>query len=63
MPTYIIIEQDGKVSRESLSMEGCPRCKADKGVERPEAKHIRIYRRPSPQFPTQEAGENARGRG
>lgn len=53
MAIYFIIEEDGKVSRESLRIEGCPRCGIDKGIERPEEKHIRVYRRPVPPFPTQ----------
>lgn len=53
MPQYFIIEEDGSLSRESLRIDGCPKCGTDKGVERPEAKSIRIYRRSSPPFPTQ----------
>ena len=53
MPIFLIIEEAGKVSRESLDLDGCPRCGCDKGVERPEAREIRIYRRPSPPYPTQ----------
>lgn len=53
MPVYLIIEEKGKVSRESLDFDGCPKCGCDKGVDRPEAREIRVYRRPSPPFSTQ----------
>ena len=53
MPIYLIIEENGKLSRESLNFDGCPKCGRDKGIERPEAREIRVYRHPSPPFPSQ----------
>lgn len=52
MPVYIIVEESGKTTRENLDFDGCPRCGRDKGETRPEAREIRVYRRPVPPYPT-----------
>ena len=53
MPIYLVIQEDGTIRKESVDFDGCPNCGCDKGIERPEAREIRVYRRSSPPWPSQ----------